>query len=116
NHTLYPYTTLFQSHYLWDFGDGSTSTEYEPSHTYNDAGKGSFDVSLIAYNDLGCSDTLKMDAAIQVLDGGRLLIPNAFTPSLSGPGNTGGHTHVFMPLMQGITECQLMVSNRRGGR
>lgn len=113
--TLYTDNQSFgATHYLWDFGDGSTSTEYEPSHTYNDAGKGSFDVSLIAYNDLGCSDTLKMDAAIQVLDGGRLLIPNAFTPSLSGPGNTSGHNDVFMPLMQGITEYQLMVFNRWG--
>src|SRR5690606_32913044 len=87
--------------YLWDFGDGATSDEYEPSHTYNDAGEGTFDISLIAYNDLGCSDTLKLDAAVQVMKGGQMLIPNAFSPNLSGPGNEHGQNDVFMPMMRG---------------
>lgn len=34
--------------YLWDFGDGTTSTEANPSHLYNDPG--SYTVSLIASN------------------------------------------------------------------
>lgn len=100
--------------YLWDFGDGSTSDEYEPSHTYNEVNEGSFDVKLIAYNDLGCSDTLKLDAAVQVLKGGQLLIPNAFSPNLSGPGNEAGQNDMFMPLMRGVTEYQLLVFNRWG--
>lgn len=113
--TLYTDNQSFgATSYLWDFGDGSTSTEYEPLHTYEQAGEGSFDVSLIAYNDLGCSDTLKVDAAVQVLKGGRLLIPNAFSPNLSGPGSTGGQNDMFMPLMQGVTEYQLFIFNRWG--
>nr|WP_290642343.1 PKD domain-containing protein [Labilibaculum sp.] len=35
--------------YLWDFGDGNTSTEIDPSYTYNTAG--SYTVSLTATND-----------------------------------------------------------------
>jgi PKD repeat protein len=42
--------------YQWDFGDGTTSTLANPSHTYADTGR--FDVSLIIVNALGCSDTL----------------------------------------------------------
>jgi gliding motility-associated-like protein len=42
--------------YAWSFGDGSTSTQQNPSHTYN-AG-GNFTVRLIATNSAGCSDTL----------------------------------------------------------
>ena len=34
--------------YLWDFGDGSVSTDVQPIHTYSNAGN--FDVSLIANN------------------------------------------------------------------
>lgn len=34
---------------LWDFGDGNTSTERNPSHTYRDPG--SYDVSLTIYSD-----------------------------------------------------------------
>ncbi len=42
--------------YLWDFGDGATSTELNPAHNYANAG--SFTVRLITTNLAGCSDTL----------------------------------------------------------
>ncbi len=41
--------------YLWKFGDGSTSTEASPSHTY--IGKGTYSDSLIVANESGCKDT-----------------------------------------------------------
>jgi len=34
--------------YLWDFGDGTTSTEIDPTHNYSDTG--SYTISLTAYN------------------------------------------------------------------
>jgi gliding motility-associated-like protein len=43
--------------WLWDFGDGSTSTVHNPLHVYNDTGY--FDIQLIAWNS-GCPDTLKI--------------------------------------------------------
>jgi PKD repeat protein len=39
----------------WDFGEGNTSTEQNPSHTYNNGG--TYDVRLVVSNDKG-SDTL----------------------------------------------------------
>jgi gliding motility-associated-like protein len=42
--------------YLWEFGDGNTSTSVNSSHTYDNAD--SFSVTLIAYNG-GCADTIK---------------------------------------------------------
>jgi gliding motility-associated-like protein len=43
--------------YLWDFGNGVTSTEMSPSHTY--VTSGNFDVSLITTTAVGgCADTL----------------------------------------------------------
>jgi len=39
--------------WLWDFGDGSTSAEQNPTHTYSK--HGSYTVSLTAANDLGQS-------------------------------------------------------------
>jgi len=42
--------------YTWNFGDGNTSTQTTPMHTY--ATPGAFDISLIATDSLGCSDTL----------------------------------------------------------
>ena len=41
--------------YLWKFGDGSTSTEISPNHTYSTVGI--FSDSLIVTNPTGCSDT-----------------------------------------------------------
>lgn len=43
------------SQYLWDFGDGNTSTQVNPSHTY--ANYGVYDVLLIANPNSTCVDT-----------------------------------------------------------
>ena len=40
--------------WAWDFGDGNTSTEQHPSHTY--ASAGTYAVSLTATDDVGASD------------------------------------------------------------
>jgi gliding motility-associated-like protein len=49
----------------WDFGDGNTSTSQNPSHYY--AATGSYDVTLIATNAVGCSDTLFRPGYIRVM-------------------------------------------------
>lgn len=38
--------------FSWDFGDGFGSSQYQPSHTYNDTGE--FTVRLIVYDSLSC--------------------------------------------------------------
>ncbi|MBN1414759.1 MAG: T9SS type A sorting domain-containing protein [Bacteroidales bacterium] len=43
--------TILGKTYLWDFGDGQTSTQVNPSHTYNQAGV--YDVCLIARSNAG---------------------------------------------------------------
>lgn len=40
--------------YLWDFGDGNTSTLVNPTHSYSM--QGSFTVKLLATNSSGCTD------------------------------------------------------------
>lgn len=40
----------------WDFGDGTISTQQNPTHTYTSYG--SFDVRLVVTNAFGCTDTL----------------------------------------------------------
>lgn len=42
--------------WLWDFGDGGTSTAQNPAHTYTTYGI--FTVTLIATNSFGCTDTI----------------------------------------------------------
>ena len=50
--------------WLWDFGDGNTSTQQNPTHTYVNAG--SYDVSLIVTDNNGCQDSLLVPGAVQV--------------------------------------------------
>lgn len=44
--------------YLWQFDDPATTTSTETNPQFSYAELGDYDASLIAYNDLGCSDTL----------------------------------------------------------
>tara|TARA_Y100000782_G_scaffold115416_1_gene158062 strand:+ start:1477 stop:6072 length:4596 start_codon:yes stop_codon:yes gene_type:complete len=50
--------------FYWDFGDGSTSTQFEPSHTYT--GSGTFEIMLIVSDTGSCnlSDTLIKEISI----------------------------------------------------
>ena len=48
--------------YLWDFGDGNTSTVISPAHTFGN--NGNFQVSLVAYSIAGCTDTALVDIYI----------------------------------------------------
>lgn len=41
--------------WLWDFGDGTTSTQFEPTHTYNTTGV-NYIVSLTVTDTMGCTD------------------------------------------------------------
>lgn len=50
--------------WLWDFGDGQTSTQQNPPHTYTRTG--SFDVKLTVTNATGCSNTITMPGYIKV--------------------------------------------------
>ncbi len=49
-------TSLGASTYLWKFGDASnSSTEFSPSHTYNELGD--YMAELMAFNAIGCTDS-----------------------------------------------------------
>ncbi len=50
--------------WLWNFGDGGTSSLQNPSHTYN--AYGNFTVTLIATNGFGCTDTIVKPNYIKV--------------------------------------------------
>lgn len=42
--------------YQWNFGDGSTSTDQSPTHTF---GVGHYDIQLIIVTNSGCTDTIR---------------------------------------------------------
>lgn len=67
--------------YLWDFGDGSTSTLTNPQHQYTT--KGSFTVKLTATNKGACSNTISLGKLVLRYDV-TVFIPNTFTPNGDG--------------------------------
>lgn len=50
--------------YFWDFGDGNTSTQTNPSYTYNNSGV--YDVTFTAINASGCADVLSIPGYIAI--------------------------------------------------
>lgn len=99
--------------YNWNFGDGTTSTAFEPTHLYTNLG--SFNVELVATNQFGCKDTA--DVVIQVVT--EIIIPNGFTPDPSGP-NGGTYdissltNDIFFPYTSAVSEYHLTIFNRWG--
>ena len=72
-------TTTGATSYVWDFGDGSlTSTDINPSHVYPVDPVGNYNVMLIAYSPLGCTDTAY--SLIQINEELIFYVPNTFTP------------------------------------
>jgi len=65
-----PFTVQFSdltvggTSWQWDFGDGSTSSQQNPSHTYNNFGN--YTVSLTVTTATGCSNTLIKPLYIQI--------------------------------------------------
>ncbi len=66
--------------YLWNFGDGDTSTEVNPSHIFPETN--TYKVCLNASNEAGCSDDTCMD--VQALIKPLVDVPSAFTPGRFG--------------------------------
>jgi gliding motility-associated-like protein len=115
--------------YLWDFDDGTTSTEFQPRHLYKLEGK--YTVTLIAGFDYGskdvdgdgvldgnivCYDTVRHE--LNALDGGFIKMPNAFTPNPNGPtggiAGNGTFNDVFLPIARGIEEFTMQIFDRWG--
>lgn len=65
-----PLTTSFQNltgesgNYTWYFGDGTTSTDETPTHTYT--GNGTYDVSLVFVDAEGCKDSITKEDFVEV--------------------------------------------------
>lgn len=73
-------TSLNGTTYVWNFGDGASSSANSPQHTFQS--NGSFNVILTGTDPLGCTDTAQI--TILVYDDTQITIPNVFTPNNDG--------------------------------
>lgn len=90
--------------FLWDFGDGNTSTEQNPEHTYADSGY--YNVILVVTNEFGCTDTAEL--LIYAYPDFRFFIPNTFTP------NGDGLNDVFTGAGMGFAKYEMRIFDRWG--
>jgi gliding motility-associated-like protein len=94
--------TLWQ----WSFGDDNTSTEFQPTHIYNEVGF--YTITLIAENDNGCADSLSKQNYIEVYDKPVIYIPNAFSP------NGDNNNDLFEYQLSGMKQVFIRIFNRWG--
>ncbi len=87
--------SLNATSYHWDFGDGTTSTLANPSHTFTAAG--TYTVELIATGSASCgnSDTMLIPAYIVVSNGGGPVTPSC-SPNTIGNCCGVGITNVTL--------------------
>lgn len=87
--------------YAWKFGDGSTTTESNPSHQYS--APGTYTVTLTTTDNQNCSDTTSHSVVIEASN----KVPNVFTP------NGDGTNDYFMISANGA-RLKLEIFNRWG--
>jgi gliding motility-associated-like protein len=104
--------------YAWDFGDGTTSTDFSPYHFYETLGW--HPVTLIANNEFNCPDSFRVEQAVLGNVDSQIAFPNAFTPTANGP--SGGYwtvnemfnNDIFFPIYKGVDEFEMQIFNRWG--
>lgn len=72
-------TSTGADHYLWDFGDGNSSSEVNPTHVYTSAGL--FAVYLHAFASGSCPDEAVAHTALFIGKDGTIRNHSAFTPN-----------------------------------
>lgn len=90
--------------YLWDFGDGNTSTDVHPVHSYSAAG--TYTVCLTATNAGGCNDSICKNLLVRdkpVID-----VPTAFSP------NGDDKNEIFYVRGHGVETLKCDIYNRWG--
>jgi gliding motility-associated-like protein len=101
------------SSYKWYFGDGDTSSIPDPDHLYMET-IGESPVTLIAYGESGCNDTLTISVNLLVIpqnDTVLFYMPNSFTPD----GNE--YNQYFEPVFNesvDVTSYKMQIFNRWG--
>ncbi len=110
------------TNYFWDFGDVASSSNNfsnlsSPAHSF--ANKGTYTITLITSDIVGCSDTLARMNYITVSDGGggvigpndgSIFIPSAFTP------NGDNSNDIFYVRGANIDNLEMSIYNQWGER
>lgn len=98
--------SMNETGYLWNFGDGNTSTDSFPTHEYPHGGD--FTVTLEIKNNLNCSDEITKNIEIKGNFTNDIFVPNVFTP------NSDGHFDLWKIESRNLEFYNLKVFDRWG--
>jgi len=114
--------TTGASLYEWDFGDGTTSDNPNPVHSYTQ--EGIYEVNLSASNGMGCETDSSMYVSITYHF---IVFPSAFIPNVASSnggtytlyfnGTDSQRTDVFYPVWRGVDKSRaynFQIFNRWG--
>lgn len=91
----------------WNFGDGSTSSLQNPSHTYNI--ENTYTVTLTVFDSNGCFDVFSINYLVQnTIPPVSITIPNVITP------NGDGSNDIFIIENGELVDNKLTIYNRWG--
>lgn len=93
------------TNYLWQFGDGNSSTQNNPIHVYKVAN--TYQVWLKVSDGNQCADSVLKSVMIDDLE--QVFVPNVFTP------NGDDTNEEFKISLSGATQYQINIYNRWGG-
>ena len=99
-------STGIDIHYNWSFGDGTNSTEENPTHVYNSENSENYNVILTVSDEAGCQDMYTLP--VPVVDNHVLYVPNSFTP------NKDGVNDVFLPVVACVAKYYIIIYDRSG--
>ncbi len=94
-------------YWLWNFGNGSTSNDPNPTMQY--FAPGVYTVTLTVTDSAGCSNSIVKNNLIIVEEPLKVFAPNAFSP------NGDGINDVFEIKTQLVKEIQITIYDRFGG-
>ncbi len=90
--------------WLWNFGDGDTSSITNPNHTYTQPGD--YNVTLVVTNIFGCIDSITYRVIVK--EDISVFIPNSFTP------NGDGSNEFFIPMGSSLEDFDFWIFDRWG--
>ncbi len=102
-------TSSLAASYSWSLSNGSTATATVPSFVVNTPG--TYTLTLVAYNGIGCNDTTT--SIIVVNDINVVLPPSVIMPNVFTPNNDGVNDF-FFPVMTSFKEMNCSVYDRWG--
>lgn len=100
-------STGYNLRYLWSFGDGSISSEENPTHIYTAENSECYNAILTVSDEAGCQDMFSMP--VPVVDNHALWVPNSFTP------NQDGINDIFQPHVASVAKYYIVIYDRSGG-